>query len=190
MNILKAVILFLLSHNILVVNRYQIEDIKPVAPVYWISKDSVLINEESRALIYDSKKREVTQSWEKEVNQIYGYENKKGIIACQWENRERNSVDEYSTHLQKFSLDKKEILDIELKPTVEVLICQERILLQTVPPIEEKFFEFTNDLYEINNYPNIVDTKRISPDLGYFVTTDKLNNIWISKFCLNLPIFR
>jgi hypothetical protein len=187
MKILKAIILFLLSNNILVVERYKIEDVKPIAPIYWISKDSILVNEIDRALIYNTKNRKIVEIWEKDSNQIYGQSKDKDIIICQWENRTRNSIEEYSTHLQKSSLNGDEILNIELKPTVEVLVCQERILLKTIPPIEEKFFEFTNDLYEIDNYKNIVDIKRISPDLRSFIRTDTLNNIWILKFSFGIP---
>jgi hypothetical protein len=187
MKILKAIILFLLSNNILVVERYKIEDIKPVVPIYWISRDSILVNEINRALIYNTKKREVVEIWDKESNQIYGQSKDKDIIVCQWKNRTRNSIEEYSTHLQKVSLTKDEILNIELKPTVEVLVCQERILLKTIPPIEEKFFAFTDDLYEIDNYENIDNIKKISPDLKSFITTDALNNIWILKFSFGIP---
>jgi len=172
---------FLVKLNILEVERFKL-DINPVVPIYWIDDESVMVNENERAFKYDVIEREIVEEWDKENNQIWGY-SKDSLFLCSWYNKEIDSPEEYSTRLLKENNQGEELLDIELRPTVEVIECKEDIILQTVAPIEEKVFSFTDDLYEIEEYGLDI----LSPNFKRLITRDDLSSYWITKLMFTLP---
>jgi hypothetical protein len=171
-------ILFLLARlNILKTDRFKL-DFEPMAPIYWVNKEQIFINERNRALLYDVVERKIVEEYEKSENQLFGiYKN--DLFICGWSNREINSPDEFSTHLT-IKENEEEIADIELKPTVEVIECSKNPILKTTPPIEEKLFSFKDGLYEIDEYK----TEKLSPNFKRVIDRDSLGNYWIISFSL------
>ena len=165
----------LLQSEILVIEEFKI-DIDPITPVYWINNNEILVNEYEESYVYNIIDRESKELFIKGVNEIYGYDNGE-IYICKTETKDRNTIDDYSTHLSKTDLDGNLLLDIELKPTLEVLECRDNVILKTVFPIEEKFYVFSNDLYELKEY----EEAEFSPNLRNFLYIDALGNYRIKN---------
>jgi hypothetical protein len=65
-------ILFLLARlNILKIDRFKL-DFEPMAPIYWVNREQIFINEHNRALLYDVVEREIVEEYEKSENQLFG----------------------------------------------------------------------------------------------------------------------
>jgi hypothetical protein len=154
-------------------------NIEPVSFPSWIAENKLIINEENKAYIYNVESREKEKEFKKESNQLLGYKDNKYII-CEWEHRIINSLEEYSTHfIQK--LDNGEIIkDLEFKPTLEVVECKENIIFKTIYPLEEKFYLFDQELFEIEEYTS----RSTSSNLKYWISIDDFNNYWINKITL------
>ncbi len=177
-SLIVTFLFFLVKMDILDVERYRL-DIQPIAPVYWIDDDSVFVNEQSKSYLYDVVNREIVEGYGRDVNEILGYDD--GLYRCFWENRERNNVDEYSSHL-RVEKDKGEVIyDIELKPTLEVVECSKRPVLRTVFPIKEKYFVFDRELYEVEEYHRDI----LSSDYKKMLRVDDLGNYWVTKLFIN-----
>lgn len=167
-----------LKSGILVIEDFKL-DIDPITPIYWINNNQIFVNEESRAFIYDIKNREIINEYEKNNLEVWGFNNDK-IFICNAENKVRETIEDYSTHLTKSDLDENILLDIELKPTLEVVECREDIILKTVFPIEEQYFIFTKDLYELTEYKDI----SLSPNLRYSINVDNLEKYQVKIFSI------
>jgi len=178
--LIVLIITLLLKFNVLEITEFKL-DIDPVVPIYWISNEEIFVNENDRAYIYNVENREIVDKYEKEENKIYGYENNK-IFICKTENKVRNSIEEYSTHLTKLDTNGEILLDIELKPTLEAIECRDRIILKTIFPIEEKFYVFEKDLYELSTYKQNL----LSKNLKYTLFQDTLGQYKILEINLNL----
>jgi hypothetical protein len=175
-NIILTLLLFLVKINILHTESFRL-DTKPIAPIYWIDKTKIFVNEDNRSYIFDTKNREIIKEYNREENQLFGM--KKGkLYLCEWENREISSIDQYSTHLKIKEFAGRDILDIELKPTLEVVKFGTNPILKTVFPIEEKFFIFNKDLYELDKY----NINTLSPNLKSFIRIDNFDQHWIEEF--------
>jgi hypothetical protein len=171
-------ILFLLAKfNILKTDRFKL-DFEPMAPIYWVNGEQIFINERNRALLYDVVEREIVEEYEKSENQLFGMY-RDNLFICGWSNKEINSPDEFSTHLI-IKENEEEIVDVELKPTVEVVECSKNPILRTIFPIEEKLFSFKDGLYEIDEHK----TRKLSPNLKRVIDRDSLGNYWIISFNL------
>jgi hypothetical protein len=171
-------ILFLLSKfNILKTDKFKL-DFEPTAPIYWVNREQIFINERNRAFLYDVVKREIIEEYEKSENQLFGIY-KGDLFICGWSNREIDSPDEFSTHLT-IKEREEEIVDVELKPTIEVIKCGKNPILKTIFPIRERLFSFKDGLYEIDDYKR----ERLSPNLKRVVDRDSLGNYWIITFGL------
>ncbi|MCD4811902.1 hypothetical protein K8R14_04915 [bacterium] len=181
--LILSLLFFLVKVDVLKTERYRL-DIRPVAPVYWVSNEDILVNEGERGYLYSVVEREVVEEFEKEGNQILGYCDM-DVLICEWENREMESPEEYSTHLIQEGSDGERVVDIELKPTVEVVECKEKIILRTVAPVEEKLFEFSDDLYEVEDYQEDM----FSPNFRKLLSKDDLGSYWITEFGFNLHAF-
>jgi hypothetical protein len=79
------------------------------------------------------------------------------------------------------SIDGENLLDIELKPTVEVVECRETPILKTVFPIKEKYYLFKDRLYEVKSY----DEDLLSPTFKRLLLRDSLGNYWVTEFLIN-----
>lgn len=179
-SLIVKVLFLLVSFNVLQTERYKL-DIEPISPVYWVDSERIFVNEDGRAYIYDVVRREVVEEYERRENQILGYE-KGNLISCFWENRDISSPDEYSTHLWIERSNGEAFLDIELKPTVEVVECSSTPLLRTVFPIEEKYFVFKDELFEVESY----EIDLLSPKFRRLLGRDRLGNYWVTQFSINL----
>lgn len=155
-------------------------DIDPIAPVYWVDSESIFVNEQSKSYRYDVVNREVLDEYEREGNQLWGY-CKEGVFVCGWSNREIDSPDEFSTHLKVDHRDGENILDVELRPTVEVVECRNDPFLKTVFPIEERYFSFSDELYEVGGY----EIDMLSPNLKRLLSRDGLGSYWVTQFLIN-----
>jgi hypothetical protein len=175
-----TILFFLVEINLLGVESYKL-DIEPVAPVYWISKEEIFVNELERAYIFNTQERIVTNEYEKEENQVLGYEYGK-LYACEWSNREITSPEEYST-LLKFKEGDQEYRRVGIRPTVEVVVCREEIVLRTVFPLEEKMFVFKEELSEIKR----LEEGYISPTFTSFYVGGSLGEYYINRFVFSLP---
>lgn len=71
-SLIVTILFFLVKINILDLERYRL-DIQPIAPVYWIDSDTVFVNEEKIAVIYDVTNREIVEEYDREGNEILGY---------------------------------------------------------------------------------------------------------------------
>ena len=178
--LLTLICTLLLKLNVLQITEFQV-DITPVTPVYWISNTEIFVNERDRAYIYDVEDREIIKEYEKESGEVYGYQ-KNEIFICKTENRTRNSIEEYSTHLTKLNLNNEILLDIELKPTLEVLECKDQIILKTIFPIEENFYTFIDDLYPLEEYRQDI----LSPKLRYLLEVDNFGEYKIKKYTISV----
>jgi hypothetical protein len=176
---LYTLLLLLVEFNIIEVQKFKL-DIDPVAPIYWVDENSIFVNGEEKAFVFDVSKREIVSEYNKKENEIVGIEDS-SIFICKWENRKINSPDEYSTHLEKKDAKGDVILDIELKPTLEVLECRENILLRTVYPIEEKLFVFREQLYQVKKYRE----NMWAPKFRYLIRRDSLGKYEILQFRLS-----
>jgi hypothetical protein len=177
--LIVSILFFLVEINILKTERIKL-DINPIAPVYWVDSESIFVNEQKRSYRYDVVNREVLDEYEREENQLWGY-CKEGVFLCGWENRDISSPDEYSTHLRVDDSNGESILDVELKPTVEVVECSDIPLLKTIFPIEERYFSFKDELYEVESY----EMDMLSPNLRRLLSRDSLGNYWITEFRIN-----
>jgi hypothetical protein len=171
------VIFLLVKVSVLKTDRFKL-DFNPIAPVYWVSNTEVFINEENRSVLFDVVKREVMEVFERSDNQVHGYINGE-LMVCEWENIEIDSPEEFSTHLLQKRKDEV-VLDIELKPTTSVIECNDEIILKTVPPIEEKMYEFDDELVELEEYYEDM----LSFDYKRLLSRDDLGNYWITEFKL------
>lgn len=178
--LIVTILFFLVKVNVLKTDRFKL-DIDPIAPVYWVDNQNIFVNEQSKSYIYDVVKREVVEEYEREENQILGYE-KETLFNCFWENRSIDSPDEYSTHLIVDKGSDVMLLDVELKPTVEVVECSKSPLLKTVFPIEEKYFVFDEELYGVENYQMDV----LSSRFNRLLNRDGVGNYWVTEFRINL----
>jgi hypothetical protein len=177
--LIVSILFFLVRVNVLKTERFKL-DIDPIAPVYWIDSKSVFVNEQSRSFIYDVVNREVVEEFVREENQLWGV-CKEGVFVCGWSNREIDSTDEFSTHLRVDRKGGENVLDVELKPTVEVVECSDVPLLRTIFPIEERYFSFTDELYEVESYE--IDV--LSPNFKRLLSRDSLGNYWVTDFFIN-----
>jgi len=177
-SLIVTVLFFLVKINLLDVERYRL-DIQPIAPVYWVDSERVFVNEKEKSFVYDVVNREIVEEYDREGNEILGYEG--GLYRCYWENRERKTVDEYSTHLRVERDNGEVVYDIELKPTVEVVECSKRPILRTVFPIKEKYYVFDRELYEVEEYRRDI----LSSDYIKMLSVDDLGNYWVTKFLIN-----
>jgi hypothetical protein len=177
-SLILTVLFFLVKINLLDVEKYRL-DIQPIAPVYWIDSERVFVNEQESSFIYNVVNREVIKEYDREINEILGYED--GVYRCYWENRERKSVDEYSTHLRVEKENGEIVYDIELKPTVEVVECSNRPILRTVFPIQEKYYVFDDELYEVEEY----NSDMLSNDYMKMLSVDDLGSYWVTQFFIN-----
>lgn len=168
---------FLIEINILKIERYKL-DIDPIAFVYWIEDEEIFVNEIDRVYIYNIEEREIIDEYEKTENHLWGYD--KELLLCTWENVDIDSPDEFSTHLTIANKDNVEILNTQLHPTVEVVRCTNPPILKTVFPIEEKYYYFDDDLYELQTY----EVNTLSPDFRKMLNMDDLGNYWITKFSI------
>lgn len=175
---LIVIVTLLLRFNILEINEINL-DINPIVPVYWINSKEIFVNEEDKAYVFNIEGREIKEEFPKDDNQVLGYEDET-VFICEWENKTRDSIEEYSTRLVQSTFEDGELLNIELKTTLEVIDCREEITLKTVPPIEEKIFLFVNDLYEIGRYKE----HSLSPNLKYLIQENELGNIRIIEFSI------
>lgn len=175
-NILLQVLFFLVRLNILKSERYKL-DINPISDVYWISNTEVFVNEEDRSFRYDVVDRQVVEEFERKENEVLGYIRGTGVVSCEWYNREIESPEEFSTHLLQ-KRGNEVVLDIELRPTTSVIECRDEIILKTLPPIEEKYFEFSDELFELDDY--IGDM--LSPNYKRLLSRDSLGKYWITEF--------
>lgn len=169
----------LLRLNIIVIDSYQLH-LDMQYPILWIDDNNIIVNSTRKSYLYNIIEREEVEKYERKENQVFGYDEE--VVYCEWRNREINSIDEYSTHLVKKNITGDVLLDIEFKPTVYVLECGKKIILKTVPPIEERYYLFSDKLYEIDNY----SPKMISSNHKYFFTLDNFNNYWINSLRVNL----
>jgi hypothetical protein len=172
-------ILFLLVRVKVLKTDELLLNIDPVAPIYWVDKDEIFVNEKSRSYIYDVSDREIKKTYEKSENELWGID-KGATYLCIWENREINSADEFSTHLIVKNEDGNKIINTELKPTVEVWECGKSPVLKTVYPLEEKYFIFTNQLYELESpyeSQSIYKGNKV-------IIQDKMNRYWLIEFKL------
>jgi hypothetical protein len=177
-SLILTVLFFLVKINLLDVEKYRL-DIQPIAPVYWIDSERVFVNEQESSFIYDVVNREVIKEYDREINEILGYED--GVYRYYWENRERKNVDEYSTHLTVAKENGEVVYDIELKPTVEVVECSNRPILRTVFPIQEKYYVFDDELYEVEEY----NSDMLSNDYMKMLSVDDLGSYWVTQFFIN-----
>lgn len=173
-----SILFFLVRVNVLETERFKL-DINPIAPVYWVDKRNIFVNEESKSFLYDVVSREIVEEYPREGNQLWGVCSE-GVFLCGWFNRDIESPDEFSSRLRVES-NGEEVLDVELKPTVEVVECGREPLLKTVFPIEEKFFSFTDELYEVGRY----EVDMLSPNFKRLLSRDSLGNYWVTKFLIN-----
>jgi hypothetical protein len=176
--IIFLILNILLRSGILVIEEFRL-DIDPVTPIYWINNKEIFVNEENQSFIYDVNDRKIKNSYQKTKNEIYGYDHGE-VYICTVEIKDRNSTEEYSTHLRRINLDSDILLDIELKPTLEVLECREDTILKTIFPIEKKFYIFSDNLYELDEYKE----NFFSPNLKYFIDTNDLGNYVIKSFSI------
>jgi hypothetical protein len=176
--VIVSILFFLVRVNILQTERFKL-DINPIAPVYWIDSGRIFVNEEKRAFIYDIVKREILEEYERKENQLWGMCSE-GVFVCGWSNKEISSPEEFSSRLIVDHRDGENILDVELKPTVEVVECGGEPLLKTIFPIEEKYFSFTDELYEVDSY----DEDLLSPNFKRLLSRDSLGNYWVTEFKL------
>ena len=174
--LIVTVLFLLVKINILKTEKFKL-DINPIAPVYWVDTESVFVNEDDRSYRYDVVNREILDTYEREGNELWGY-CKEGVFLCGWENRDISSPDEFSTHLRVEGSDGDELFDVELKPTVEVIECRNDPLLKTIFPIEEKFFSFKDELYEVGSY----EIDMLSPKFKRLLSKDSLGNYWVTEF--------
>ncbi len=177
-SLIVTILFFLVKINLLDVEKYRL-DIEPIAPVYWIDSERVFVNEKGKSFIYDVINRDIAEEYDREINEILGYDN--GLYRCFWENRERQTVDEYSTHLTVEKESEDIIYDIELKPTVEVVECSKRPILRTVFPIEERYYVFDKELFEVQEYNGDI----LSTDYKKMLSIDDLGNYWVTEFLIN-----
>jgi hypothetical protein len=168
---------FLVRLNILKTERFKL-DVNPIAPIYWVDSKSIFVNEKEKSYLYDVNKREIVKEYRREENQLCGYENDSFLI-CNWKNRNIKSRDEYSTYLE-IGINGDEIINIELKPTVEVVECKTNPILKTVFPIEERYYIFKEDLYEIEKYRHDI----VSPNLLKIIELNSQNEYWITKLTI------
>jgi hypothetical protein len=175
---LVSILFFLVKVNILQTERFKL-DINPVAPVYWVDSERIFVNEQEKAFLFDVITREIIDEYPREENQLWGV-CKEGVFLCGWSNREIESPDEFSTRLRVDHRDGENILDVELKPTVEVVECSDIPLLKTIFPIEEKYFSFTDELYELESY----EVDMLSPNFKRLLSRDSLGSYWVTEFKL------
>lgn len=177
-SLIVSILFFLVKINLLDVEKYRL-DIQPIAPVYWVDSERVFVNEVDRSFVYDVVNREIVEEYDRELNEILGYDD--GLYRCFWENRERKTVDEYSTHLTVEKENGEVVYDIELKPTIEVVECSKRPILRTIFPIEEKYFVYDRELYEVEEY----NRDMLSNDYMKMLSIDDLGNYWVTEFLIN-----
>ena len=171
--------LFLLVKlNIVKMEKFRL-DINPITPIYWVDSQNILVNEKDNVYLFDIENRNITEKHNKKENEVWGYENGKFII-CEYKNRDIKSKEEYSTHLTIHLIDGENILDVELRPTVEVVECRKTPILKTVFPIEEKFFSFNKKLYEVSSY----EVDLLSPNFLSIIQISIGNKYWITKFSI------
>jgi hypothetical protein len=171
---------FLVRLNILKTERYKL-DINPIAPVYWVDGESIFVNEKEKSFLNDVVKRKKVEEYEREVNQLWGV-CKEGVFLCGWSNREINSPDEFSTRLKVDEEEGGNVLDVELKPTVEVVECKKSPLLKTIFPIEERYFSFEDELYEVGSY----EMDLLSPNFKRLLSRDSVGSYWVTEFRIKL----
>jgi hypothetical protein len=167
-------LLFLLSRwNILGTTSHMVVDSQNAQAIFWLDDENILVNQYTRYFKYNVLSREVYEFDEKEESMLFG----KNYI-CGWFNKEIRSEDEYSTRLTKDDYSGTRILDIELKPTLEVIECEENIVLRTLPPIAEDIFIQKDELFPIRRYMPRV----LSPNLNKLLLQDDFGNYWITEF--------
>ena len=177
--LIVTVLFFLVKINILKTEEFRL-DINPVTPVYWVNNRDIFVNEKEKTYIYDVKNRDIVKQFEKKEIEVWGYENDK-FLVCVCKNRNIQSKEEYSTHLKVNSRNGDNILDVELPPTVEIIECRSNPILKTVFPIEEKFFVFKDDLYEVKSF----NQDRLSKWFNSMFVVDDLGNYWLTEFEIN-----
>lgn len=170
-----TVLLFFVEINLLDVESYKL-DIEPITPVYWINKEEIFVNELEEAYIFNTKSRSIVNKYEKGGNEILGYEDGE-LYTCRWSNREIHSLEEYSTLLE-IKIEGSENKKIEIKPTVEPIDCREEIIMRTVFPLEENFYLFKDNLYQIGKYKQDF----LSPNLLSFIKRSALGQYYINSF--------
>lgn len=177
--LIVSFLFFLVRLNILKTERFRL-DINPIAPVYWVDGESIFVNEKKKSYLYDVVKRERVEEYERGENQLWGV-CKQGVFLCGWSNREIESPDEYSTHLSVDREDGEKVIDVELKPTVEVVECSKSPSLKTIFPIEERYFSFEDELYEVGSY----EMDLLSPNLKRVLSRDSMGSYWVTEFSIN-----
>ena len=178
-SLIVSILFFLVKVNILEIDRFKL-DINPISPVYWVDSESIFINEKEISYLYNVVNREVIEEYVRGENQLWGYD-RGDLFTCFWENRDIDSPDEYSTHLRVERSDREVVFDIELRPTVVVVECGAGSLLRTVFPIEERYFSFEDELYEVESY----DLDMLSPKFKRLLSRDSLGNYWVTEFLRN-----
>jgi hypothetical protein len=179
-SLIVTILFFLVRVNVLKIERFKL-DINPISPIYWVDSGSVLVNESEESFIFNIESREKMKRISRKGNILLGSDGENGYL-CRWKNREIGSVDEFSTHLVIDSIDGKNLLDIELKPTLEVVECRGAPILKTVFPIKEKYYLFKDRLYEVKSY----DEDLLSPTFKRLLLRDSLGNYWVWVFSLKI----
>lgn len=138
--------------------------------IYWISQDNILLSYINGAEIFnlENRKRNILEEC-KEC--IYGYD--KELLRCEYEHRDIQSMDEFSTTISLYDSMNTLIFKKDIFPTVIPTVCKrEYILLKNAYSFLEKkiyyldiqkdTFEELSNLRKKKNIHNLPNYKNIS----------------------------
>lgn len=104
--------------------------------IYWISQDNILLSYINGSEIFNLENRE-RNILEECKNCIYGYD--KELLRCEYEHREIQSMDEFSTTISLYDSKDTLIFKKDLFPTLIPTVCKrESIILKNAYSFLEK----------------------------------------------------
>lgn len=138
--------------------------------IYWISRDNILLSYINGAEIFNLESRR-QNTLEECKNCIYGYD--KELLRCEYEHREIQSMNEFSTTVYVYDSKNTLIFQKDLFPTVIPIICKKEYIIfknaysflekkTYYLDIQKNTFEEVSHLKKEKNIPNLPNYRNIS----------------------------
>jgi len=177
---IKAILFYLLSilippNESVYIKEHMINTIYAPLYVYWIDDSNILLSSLGYTKIYNTNLRggETIDTCEK---CIYGYNS--GLFRCEYENRNIDNKDEFSTTIYQYNTNGDLILKRDIFESVFPIVCKKEyvILATSDPMLEQKLYVLDIQNDEFKEY--VKPKKKLSfegVEEGY-ITGSKSNN--------------
>jgi len=183
----KEILFYILSlifpkHEDTYIKEYMIDTKYLPQYIYWIDDINILLSSYGYTEIYNtySRKSNIIDTCS---DCIYGYD--RGFLYCKYENRDIQSMREFSSTVQIFDDKNVLLFSKDIFPTVVPLVCKKDIvILKTADPIlEQKIYILdivANSLKE-EEFPENNDYMTRSKNLEKMVILDRYYRLWLYR---------